>query len=94
VNETCQIWEEQKAFVVLNPSAESWRIIEQEFHKWNFPIYIGAIDGKHVMIQDAVDCCTSITRSIFHCTLALVDANYEFVAADVCAYGSRSDRVK
>ena len=34
------------------PSEEEWKSIADKFYKrWNFPNCIGAIDGKHVMIQ-------------------------------------------
>jgi hypothetical protein len=75
VNETCQIiWEVLKAIMMPNPSAESWRVIEEGFHKWNVPNFIRAIDEKHV-IQDTVDHCTSVIRSSFSIVLlVLADA--------------------
>ena len=34
------------------PSENKWKSIADElYERWNFPNCIGAIDGKHVMIQ-------------------------------------------
>jgi hypothetical protein len=96
VNETFQItWEELKAIVMPSPSAESWRVIEQGILKWNFPNCIRAIDvKKNIMIQ-APGCSGLLYfnyKKYFSIVLlALVDANYKFIAVDVGAYGSCSD---
>jgi len=37
-------------------SEEEWLEIAQDFErKWNFPHVIGALDGKHVMLQAPVN---------------------------------------
>lgn len=69
-------------------SAEKFRTV------WNFPNVIGAIDGKHVRIK-----CPKNSGSLFYnyknffsvVLLAIVDADYKFVAIDVGAYGKTSD---
>ncbi|XP_072400389.1 uncharacterized protein [Diabrotica undecimpunctata] len=64
------------------PSTEDWTTIAHGFEtKWNFPNCIGAIDGKH--------CEIFAPHNIV--LLALVDANYEFIAVDVGSYGKNSD---
>lgn len=78
------------------PQKESeWQDIINEFElKWNFPSCIGAIDGKHVVIQ-----CPSNTGSQYFnykgtfsiMLLALVDGNYNFTCIDIGSYGSQSD---
>lgn len=32
------------------PTKEQWQKIAEFWNTWNFPNYIGAIDGKHVQI--------------------------------------------
>ena len=42
---------------VLKPpcTQDEWRKIAAEFHAiWNFPMCIGALDGKHVMIPGTI----------------------------------------
>ena len=34
------------------PTKQDWISIEQSFYKqWNFPNCVGAVDGKHIVIQ-------------------------------------------
>uniref|UniRef100_A0A1X7VAV4 DDE Tnp4 domain-containing protein n=1 Tax=Amphimedon queenslandica TaxID=400682 RepID=A0A1X7VAV4_AMPQE len=54
VYETCEaIWSAlQPMYVTAPTSKEDWLKISKEFEQlWNFPHCIGAIDGKHVVIQ-------------------------------------------
>ena len=46
------IWDVLAQIYMPVPSEEKWKSIAAEFYeRWNFPNCIGAIDGKHVMIQ-------------------------------------------
>ncbi|CAH2001493.1 unnamed protein product [Acanthoscelides obtectus] len=57
VPEVCDaISEVLKDWVKIPTSEEEWLNIAEEFEeKWNFPHAIGAMDGKHVMIQAPVN---------------------------------------
>ena len=77
------------------PSEDKWKSIADEFYeRWNFCSCIGAIDGKHVMIQ-----CPFKSGSLFYnyksyfsiVLLAVASADYRFVMVDVGAYGSSND---
>ena len=77
------------------PLEDKWKSIADEFYeRWNFLNCIGAIDGKHVMIQ-----CPFNSGSLF-CNyksyfsivlLPVASADYRFVMVDVGAYGSSND---
>lgn len=61
---------------------------------WNFPHCLGAIDGKHVVLQSPIKSGSEFInyKSQFSIVLfALVDANYNFLFADIGCQGRISD---
>ena len=96
VPETCSaIWEELKDEYLPVPNEEKWRNIAHGFENtWNFPQCVGAIDGKHVVVQ-APPKSGSMYYNYKKCysvvLMAVVDAHYNFVVVDVGAYGKQSD---
>lgn len=53
ISETCSaIWECLGDKVLRKPTTKDWKAIANDFErKWNFPHCIGAVDGKHIVIQ-------------------------------------------
>ncbi|KYQ53565.1 Putative nuclease HARBI1, partial [Trachymyrmex zeteki] len=96
IQETCEaIWKVLQPQVLEQPSQQDWIKIEDEFFKkWNFPHCIGAIDGKHVVIQVYL-----LDRSTFYnfkgqhsiVLLAVVSASYKFLMVDIGAQGRHND---
>ncbi|CAH1982856.1 unnamed protein product [Acanthoscelides obtectus] len=96
VPETCKgLISVLKENIKMPKTAEEWMLIERQFEKhWNFPHCIGAMDGKHIVIQ-----APNNTGSDFFnykgdfsiVLLALVDANYKFTYVDVGCKGRISD---
>uniref|UniRef100_A0A914WM27 DDE Tnp4 domain-containing protein n=1 Tax=Plectus sambesii TaxID=2011161 RepID=A0A914WM27_9BILA len=77
------------------PSEERWKEIESEFRDiWQFPMCVGAMDGKHFRCQ-----APNKTGSAFFnykeyfsvVLLALVDAHYRFTYVDIGGEGRQSD---
>ena len=89
------IWDVLAPIYMPVPSEDKWKSIADEFYdRWNFPNCIGAIDGKHVMMQ-----CPFNSGSLFYSyksyfsivLLAVASADYRFIMVDVGAYGSSND---
>lgn len=96
VNETCKIIVETLMEEMLpRPTTEMWLSIANNFYtNWNFPNCLGAIDGKHVTIQAPANSGSmyfNYKKTYSIVLLALVDANYNFIAVSVGSYGKNSD---
>ena len=86
------IWDALASIHKPVPSEVEWHTIADDFFtRWSFPNCIGAIDGKHVMIQ-----CPFNSGSLFYnyksyfsfVLLVVTLADYRFVMVDIGAYGS------
>lgn len=76
-------------------SSDEWEKVAEGFEtKWNFPVCIGALDGKHVRIKPPPNSGSNYYnyKSTFSVVLmALVDADYRFLYCDVGCNGRMSD---
>ncbi|XP_041366787.1 uncharacterized protein LOC121381526 [Gigantopelta aegis] len=74
---------------------DEWKAIAEEFQRcWNVPHACGALDGKHVALKKPPHSGSEYFNYkgfFFIVVLALVDANYRFLWADVGGVGSQSD---
>jgi len=78
------------------PEKESdWLAIADDFErKWNFGNCIGAIDGKHVIMQAPARSGSQFfnyKKSHSIVLMAIVNANYEFILVDIGEAGRQSD---
>jgi hypothetical protein len=82
-------------YLTTPTSEEEWLSVAQGFSKkWNYPFAIGAIDGKHCVVQAFAN-----TGSLFRnykgtfslVLLAICDADLKFLYVDIGQPGSRSD---
>ena len=97
INQTCEaLWSVLQPEYMPRPSNSSqWRCISEGFKQiWNFPHCVGAIDGKHVVMQAPARSGSTFfnykgTHSII--LMAVCDANYCFTLIDVGDAGRHSD---
>ena len=97
IDDTCYaLWSILMPEYMRRPtSAEEWRRVSEGFeHIWNFPHCIGAIDGKHVVLQAPSHSGSTFfnykgTHSIV--LIAVCDANYCFTLIDIGDAGRHSD---
>lgn len=80
---------------IPQPTMEEFKNSAEKFsHKWNYPNAVGAIDGKHIRIK-----CPAKSGSLYFnykeyfsiVLLAIVNADYKFLAIDVGSYGREGD---
>lgn len=97
VKETSEaMWKILQPIYLTAPSTEEeWLEVAQGFaKKWNYPFALGAIDGKHCVVQ-AFDNSGSLFRNykgtFSVVLLAICDADLKFLFVDVGQPGSRSD---
>jgi hypothetical protein len=78
-----------------SPTQEMFQEIAKDFNiRWNFPNYVGSIDGKHIRIKCPPKSGSQYCNyKQYHSIVlqAVVDANFKFVTVDVGAYGKQSD---
>ncbi|KAM7300341.1 protein ALP1-like isoform X2 [Ixodes scapularis] len=97
VSEVCTaLWEVLGPLYVACPEQpEEWKKVAADFEdRWNVPNCIGAIDGKHVIIE-----CPKLSGSLNHnykgsfskSLLAISDARYRFLYVEIGHHGSESD---
>ena len=98
ISETRQtLWRvlSEKGFIKAPDSEEEWLAIAAEFNdKWNFPHCLGAIDGKHVLIQAPARSGSNFfnyKKCFSIVLLAVCNANYEFTLVDIGEAGRQSD---
>ncbi|XP_050293379.1 uncharacterized protein LOC126733935 [Anthonomus grandis grandis] len=76
-------------------TSQEWKAIALEFNKkWNFPHGLGALDGKHIVIQSPMNSSSEFynyKHNFSIVLMALVDANYCFTFADIGCQGRIGD---
>ena len=96
IPDVCQvIYDTLQPTEMPNISQEKWEDISEGFkRRWNFPNCIGAVDGKHVIIQCPPNSNTqwyNYKGSYSMNLMAMVDHQYRFSYINVGNYGSNAD---
>ncbi|GFO47250.1 protein antagonist of like heterochromatin protein 1 [Plakobranchus ocellatus] len=95
VPEVCEtIWVTlQEHFMSFPKSAVEWEEKAVSYQqRWDYPHCVGAIDGKHVVIEAPANSGSlyyNYKHSFSMVLLAMVDADYKFVYVDTDAYGKQ-----
>ncbi|XP_018402561.1 PREDICTED: putative nuclease HARBI1 [Cyphomyrmex costatus] len=96
IPETCEaIWLALKEKFMIDPTEDNWRTIAEDFATTcQFPNCIGAIDGKHVVIQApprSGSCYYNYKGNHSINLLAVSDAKNRFTIVDIGTEGRQSD---
>ncbi|CAN7945782.1 unnamed protein product, partial [Ixodes pacificus] len=97
IQETCQaLWDVLQPLCLTCPQhADEWLQVASEFEEtWNFPHCLGAMDGKHVVIEcpgrtDSLN--FNYKKTFSKLMLAICDAKYRIFRAIIGHHGSESD---
>jgi hypothetical protein len=96
VMDTCsKIWKNLHSIYMAEPTESDWYAIAGGFEQlWQFPNCIGAIDGKHIVIQAPPNTGSQFYnyKGTFSIVLqAVVDANLNFRIITVGSFGREND---
>ncbi|XP_056401016.1 uncharacterized protein LOC130294893 [Hyla sarda] len=96
VKETCtMIWQYMQQISLPSPNQERWLQAASGFQSVDhFPNCIGAVDGKHIRVQQPPGSGSRFYnyKKYFSVVLmAVADVQYKFIAIEVGAYGSTGD---
>ena len=85
----------QQDYLMCPTDPEDWKKIEEKFrNRWNVPITVGALYGKHIAVKKPKKSVSEYFnyKGYFSIVLlALVDADYKFLWVNVGVSGSLSD---
>ncbi|KAJ8953306.1 hypothetical protein NQ318_012100 [Aromia moschata] len=94
IQEVCAaLYQVLKDNIKMPITEEDWITVERGFRN-RFPHAIGAIDGKHVVLQTPINSGSdyfNYKKTFSLVLLALVDSNYCFMFADIGCQGRISD---
>ena len=91
----CYILLVNKGYLDHSKSEHDWLNVAQKFEdRWNFPNALGAINGKHVVMQAPARSVSSFfnykkTHSIV--LMAIYNARYQFTIVDIGDSGRQRD---
>jgi hypothetical protein len=78
-----------------SPTQETFLKTAKRFNNpWNFPNYIGSIDGKNIIIKCPPNSGSRYFNYKHYRSIvlkAVVDSNLKFLTVDIRAYGKQSD---
>ncbi len=98
INETCEVlWKTliEKGYLKQPCTEEEWKTIASEFETfWNFPHCLGALDGKHVVMQapgKSGSTYFNYKKTFSIVLMAICNAHYQFTLVDIGDAGRQSD---
>ncbi|KAK3929536.1 Putative nuclease [Frankliniella fusca] len=97
IRETCEaLWDELREEVFPPMTEESMaRTMDGFWERWDFPNMIGALDGKHVNMQNQPNAregeWLNYKGDFSMVLLGMCDANYKFVYVSIGGRGRRND---
>ena len=101
INDACEVrWNKliEKGYLKNPSTPEEWKSISKDFEKfWNYPNCIGAIDGKHVLIQAPASsgpAYFNYKKTFSIVLMAVCNAKYQFTLVDFGDIGRQSDGIE